>query len=80
MFANDLPRTEFFNQSSVQKIYKEKYKEINITNEFLEKLDQEHKLLKRMSMEYKNIPNPNKENDSHLIRINNKIIEIYLSK
>jgi len=56
-FLNELPKTEFFNNPEISRLFMQKCKsEYRITDDLMEKLENEHNNIIEMASEYKVIP------------------------
>ncbi len=77
-FINELPKTDFFNSPAIEKEYKARIKDFNITQGLLDKLNAEFSQICTMSKEYKNSPKkPSRLQYKYYIRTHNKLTAVY---
>ena len=76
-FLSELPKTNFFHDAEVAKQYRQHVKDFNVTQDLLEKLNDEYKYIFTMSSDYKNIPRPPQRPFKHYIAANGKFVAIF---
>eukprot|EP01022_Parablepharisma_sp_SALTPOND_P020158 TRINITY_DN3590_c0_g1_i2.p1 TRINITY_DN3590_c0_g1~~TRINITY_DN3590_c0_g1_i2.p1 ORF type:complete len:978 (+),score=127.42 TRINITY_DN3590_c0_g1_i2:1000-3933(+) len=77
-FLSELPRTDFFTNVEIETKYKERIKRYNITQELLNRLNEEHKQICIMSQECKNLPQPPRQPFKHYVCLDDdKLASVY---
>ncbi len=83
-FLNELPKTDFFNSPEIEKEYRRRIKEFNISRGLLDELNAEYDRICRMSKEYKNSASkPAGSSYRYFIRTageENKLVAVYFPK
>ncbi len=77
-FVNELPRTEFFSDPEIGRLYRLGVGKYNVTEELLGRLEGEHEQVRRMSKEYKNIGFSLAVPHKHYIRNGERVVAVCL--
>ena len=76
-FLSELPKTNFFHDMDVAREYKKRIKDFNVTQELLEKLNDEYSYIFTMSSEFKNIARPPQKPFKHYIATRTGFVAVF---